>query len=53
MHTYNHTKGRAQPHRSRHGFLLFLCNQLSERDAWWDRQLADAKSLVTLCGEVK
>lgn len=39
--------------RLRHDFLLFLCNQLSEQDAWWGRLLADAKSLVMLRGEVK
>lgn len=40
-------------HGWRHEFLLFLCNQLSEKDAWWDRALADVKSLLMLCGEVK
>lgn len=45
-HTHTHTAGGMCS-------LLFLCNQLSEQDAWWERLLADAKSLVMLCGEVK
>lgn len=44
-HTHKHT------YRRRHKFLLFLCNQLSEQDTWWDRLFADAKSLIMLCGE--
>lgn len=53
IHTYTHKETHAHPHCWRHEFLLFLCNQLSEQDAWWDRLLADAKSLVMLRGEVK
>lgn len=53
IHTCRHTRRHEHAHCCRHEFLLFLCNQLSEQDAWWDRLLADAKSLVMLCGEVK
>lgn len=47
------TESCAGSRRCRPELLLFLCNQLSEQDAWWDRLLTDAKSPLMLCGEVK
>lgn len=47
------TESCTHSHRCGPELLLFLCNQLTEQDAWWDRLLTDAKSLLMLCGEVK
>lgn len=54
MHTYNHTKGRAQAHTARGtGSYYFCVISLASGMHGVKGKLADAESLVTLCGEVK